>query len=273
MLAEGTESVVKSEDLFERAVSGLVTRVSGRTVLAVALLLYPGVGLLLPVVLHWSVVGLVEANLVGTVLAACVSLGWLCAQIEARDRRHLIEWTSNLRLLSAEEFEWLAGELFRREGWTVRETGRQDGPDGNVDLELKRDGQRVIVQCKHWVSRWVGIDEIRGFAGTLMREGLTGDDGFFVTLSGFTEQARLEAKATGITLIDSRGLYSRIEKARRVEACPIPTCGAQMTLGCSARGWWFRCVAPGCRGKRDLGSDPARAVELLTQPAQVPSAS
>jgi hypothetical protein len=47
-----------------------------------------------------------------------------------------MEWTSDLRSLSAEEFEWLVGEFFRREEWDVRETGRQDGPDGNVDLEL-----------------------------------------------------------------------------------------------------------------------------------------
>ena len=38
-----------------------------------------------------------------------------------------------------------------------------------------------------------------------------------------------------------------------------------MLLGRSSRGWWFRCVTPGCGGKRDLGRNPGRAVELLTE--------
>jgi HJR/Mrr/RecB family endonuclease len=251
----------KSEDLFERAIQGLVTRVSGRVVAAIVLLLYPGLGLVLPAALHWSVSSLVDANIVGALFAGIVSLGWLLVHIEARDRRHLVEWTTNLRLLNAQEFEWLVGELFRREGWGVRETGQHDGSDGNIDLELTQDGQRMIVQCKRWTSKRVGVDEVRGFAGTLMREGLSGSAGVFVTLSDFTEQARAEAQTTGIALVDRRGLFSRLESARRTEACP--TCQSLMVLDRSSRGWWMRCVASGCHGKRDLGSDPGRAVELL----------
>ena len=166
-----------------------------------------------------------------------MTLGWLLVQVEARDRRHLVEWTSNLRLLTAGEFEWLVGEMFRREGWKVCETGRQDESDGNIDLELTRGARRMIVQCKRWQSWLVGVDDIRGFAGTLMREGLPGSSGIFVTMSDFSEQARTEAEATGITLIDRPNLYSRVEKARRVEPCPA--CQAPMVLGQSARGWWF----------------------------------
>ena len=44
-------SVSKSDDLFERAVLSVVSRVSGRTVAGLALLLYPGVGLILPLAL------------------------------------------------------------------------------------------------------------------------------------------------------------------------------------------------------------------------------
>jgi restriction system protein len=233
-------------------------------VTALALLFYPALGLILPLALHWSVSDLVEINVVGVVFAGTVGIGWLVVQIMASDRRHLIEWTTNLRLLSAEEFEWLVGELFRREGWTVRETGRQENPDGNIDLELTRDRERRIVQCKRWDSRLVGVNEVRGFAGTLMREGLPGSAGIFVTLSDFRDQARSEAKTIGVTLIDRRDLNDRLDKARRVEPCPI--CHAAMVLDRSAHGWWLRCVAAGCSGKRDLGRHPGRAVEFLTRP-------
>lgn len=254
----------KLDELLDRAILGLVTRVSGRVVAVISLLLYAGVGLALPLAMHWSVPNFIAANVIGTSLAGSVSLGWLAIQLQARDRRHLVEWTSDLRLLNAEEFEWLVGELFRREGWTVRETGRQDAPDGMVDLELTTRTQRKIVQCKRWTARLIGVDEVRAFAGVLLREGLPGSDGVYVTLSDFTEQARLDAEATGLSLINNRDLYARVEKVRRAEPCSI--CQAPMVLDRSQHGWWFRCVADSCPGKRDLGNDPARAVDLLTQP-------
>jgi restriction system protein len=207
---------------------------------------------------------LVIANIMGTMLAGLVIISWLLVQVQAAHRRHLVEWSTDLRRLNAEEFEWLVGEVFRREGWQVRETGSQDSPDGNVDLELARDGQRVIVQCKRWQSKQVGVDEIRKFAGTLMREGLSGSNGIFATFSDFTELARAEAKTIGITLVGNRDLYSRIEKVRRAERCDI--CQEPMILDRSSRGWWLRCVKIGCQGKRDLGNDPGAAVDLLTQP-------
>lgn len=177
-------------------------------------------------------------------------------------RRHLIEWTSDLRRLDSEEFEWLVGEAFRREGWKVEERGRREGPDGNIDLEVTRNGVRRIVQCKRWASWLVEVDDVRAFGGTLMREGLAGSSGVFVTLSDFTQQARAEADSIGLELVDNRELFARVEKVRREEPCSL--CGAPMVLARSSRGWWFRCVAPGCSGKRDLGADPARAIELLT---------
>ena len=256
--------MLKSDHLFERIFWAVVTRISGRTAAAIALLSYAGGGLALPLALNWPVLDLVVANVLGTMLAGLVSLGWLAVQVEARIRRHLVEWTTNLRLLTAEEFEWLVGEVFRREGWEVRETGHQGSPDGNVDLEITRNGQRMIVQCKRWTSNLVGVNEIRKLAGTLMREGLPGSAGMFVTLSDFNEQARAEAQTIGMTLIDNRDLYSRIEKVRRPERCDI--CQKPMVLARSSRGWWLRCVVAGCQGKRDLGSEPGRAVDLLTQP-------
>lgn len=258
------------ESILDRLLMTMVTRLPGYAVAAIALLLYAG-GLVLPITLHWSVVGLVEANLLGTTFAGLVGIGWLLAQLQARDRRHLVEWTSDLRLLGPEEFEWLIGEVFHRERWRVDETGHQDRGDGNIDLKLTREGQHVIVQCKRWVAWSVGVAEIREFAGTLLREGLAGSAGIFVTLSDFTEPARAEARTMGMTLVDRRELHSRIEKVRRAELCGI--CRQPMLLDRSSRGWWFRCVRPHCQGKRDLSSDPGRAVDLLTQPPDMAEVS
>lgn len=249
-----------------------VARQSGRVVATVALVFYAGVGLALPVFSGWSPLWLVLANIFGTSLAALVLITWLANRVQARDRRHLVEWTTDLRLLDSSEFEWFVGEVFRRDGWVVEETGRPDGPDGNVDLSLRKGGVRRLVQCKRWTSWLVSVDDIRAFAGTLARERMPPTDGIFVTLSGFTEQARQEAQTLGLTLLDNRDLYARAEHVRRTEPCPA--CGSPMVLDRSSRGWWFRCVAHGCAGKRDLGRDPIRAVELLTEiPETEPAAS
>jgi len=249
------------DGFFERILWDIAGRISGRALTMLALVLYAGGGLALPLALNLSVLGIVAANFFFTMLDGVLILFWVAQRVEARERRHLVEWTTNLRRLNAEEFEWLVGEVFQREGWKVRETGRQDAPDGNIDLELSREGQRMIVQCKRWTAKFVGVHEIREFAGTLMREGLPASAGTFVTLSDFKEQARAEAKEIGITLVDNRDLHDRIEKVRRTELCPI--CQKPMVFDRSPHGWWFHCIA-GCPGKRDLGKDAGRAVEFLT---------
>jgi hypothetical protein len=254
------------QSVVDRAMLAFVTRISGWQALAVAAALYGGIGLAMPLGIGMPIYGLIYFNVFGAVMAAVILLGWLLVRIAAGERRNLLEWTTDLRRLNFKEFEWLVGEVFRREGWFVKETGRDDGPDGNIDLELVRGGQRSIVQCKRWTAKSVGVDDIRRFLGTLMREKLAGGCGIFVTLSDFTDQARREALQSGIVLIDNRELFSRIEKVRRAEPCP--TCAAPMILGKSQYGWWFRCNAKGCSGKRDLGADAGRAVDLLFQRAQ-----
>ena len=264
MAVTHNDAVGNVDDAYERLLFGIAKRVTGRGLTAIVIALYGGLGLALPLTLGWSVPWLVAANVFGTSLAGTLILVWIVLLVQGRDRRHLIEWTTDLRRLNSAEFEWFVGELFRRDGWKVEETGRQDGPDGGVDLSLTKNGRRTIVQCKRWESWPVGVEHVRAFAGALMREGLGGDAGVFVTLSNFTEQASSEAERIGLTLLDGRGLHELVDKHRRPEPCP--TCQSPMVLDRSDRGWWFRCVTRGCTGKRDLGREPALAVELLTQP-------
>ena len=241
----------------------IARRAPGWAVVGLVVLLYGGIGLALPIAMNASTLTSVGLNVLGAMLAMSVVLAWFLGLVEARDRRHLVEWTTDLRLLDSQEFEWFVGELYRRQGWAVEQTGRRDGPDGGVDLQLRRGNGRRLVQCKRWASWPVGVEDVRAFAGALMREGLSGPDGIFAALSGFTQRARDEAGRTGVELLDGRDLYRAAEAVRRPEPCP--TCGAAMALDRSSRGWWFRCVERGCSGKRDLGRDPVRAIELLTE--------
>ena len=207
------------QQTFDRFVDWLVHRISGTTALILTLLLYPGLGLVVPLALGWPTLWLVLANVLGVVMAAVVSLGWFRVQLDAADRRHLLEWSSNLRLLDPSEFEWLVGELFKREGWAVKEVGRSDGPDGNIDLELRRGNASRIVQCKRWTTQIVGVDEIRRFLGTLLREKLVAADGIFVTLSRFGEQAVVDGFRFLGDLTDlERNLAGDDARRRRADA-------------------------------------------------------
>jgi len=256
----------KPQGSFDRAILDFLGRISGWTATVLATVSYGGIGLAVPLALGAPSYLLIALNLAGSTVAAAILLGWLLKRIAAGQRRNLLEWTTDLRRLNSSEFEWLVGEVFRREGWNVVETGRTGGPDGNIDLILTRGGERVIVQCKRWTAQSVSVDEIRRFLGTLMREKLDGTGGIYVTLSDFTDQAKQEADQAGLLLIDNRELFARIEKVRKSEPCPV--CNSPMVLNKSQHGWWLRCNASGCRGKRNLGKDIDRAVELLLQGAQ-----
>src|SRR5438132_11639654 len=113
------------EDRYDRLILWIVKHVRGRAVLLLAGISYLGLGLALPLLLDLPKLWLFDLNIFGTIFAASLIFGWLYIQIQARDRRHLLEWASDLRLLDGEEFEWLVGEVFRRDGWNVRERGRQ----------------------------------------------------------------------------------------------------------------------------------------------------
>jgi restriction system protein len=256
-----------------------LTRAIGPLPLTAALLIagaiYAGLGLALPLLIRAPAPLLIGCNVIGAALGWTATLAWLFPWAEARLRRMLIEQTTSLRSLSAAEFELLIGELFRREGWNVEETGRHGQPDGNVDIRIRRGDRQLLVQCKRWDSRQLGVDEVRKLAGALLREKRPGSDGVLVTSSNFTPSAIAEAAETGITLVGGHDLLRRLEDAGATEllasadqiknACPCPKRAAPMILAHSPHGWWIHCPSyyVGCKGKRDLGTDPRRALELL----------
>jgi restriction system protein len=105
--------------------------------------------------------------------------------------------------MSWRDFEKLVGEVFRRQGFTVSGFGGQ-GPDGGVDLGLTKNGQRFLVQCKHWRKRQVGVTVVRELNGVVSAQGAHG--GFVVTGGEFSREAREFANACDIKLIDGPAL-------------------------------------------------------------------
>jgi hypothetical protein len=241
-------------------------RLPGSALAVIAVASYGGMGLAVPLALGWSAGWLVFANVWGATFAFLAITVWIGMRVQERDRRHLLEWTTDLRRLDAQEFEWLVGETYRRFGWAITERGRQGAADGNVDVELRRGSDRRVVQVKAWARKQVGVEVVRELAGTAAAEGLAASAGVIVTLSSFTPAAREEAGRTGLKLIDGADLYAMVEQVRAGEPCP--NCQSSMRLGNNEYGWWWRCVKPNCGGKRPLTRYPGLAVEMLTKQPQ-----
>lgn len=114
--------------------------------------------------------------------------------------------------MSWQEFEMLVGEAFRRRGYTVSETGG-GGADGGVDLVLRKDGEKFLVQCKQWKAFKVGVTTIRELYGVMAAGGAAG--GFVVTSGVFTREAKAFAEGRNIDLIDGSELTAMIKKAQQ----------------------------------------------------------
>ena len=121
--------------------------------------------------------------------------------------------------LNWRQFEQLVGEAFRRQGYRITETGGS-GPDGGVDLILRKDGEKHLVQCKHWRSLKVGVAVIREFFGAMAVEGAAG--GFVVTSGRFTQEAQNFASGRNIQLIDGPVLKQWIAQHRTQQSKPAP---------------------------------------------------
>ena len=120
--------------------------------------------------------------------------------------------SSVLNGMSWQEFEMLVGEAFRRKGYMVSETGGGSA-DGGVDLVLRKDGEKFLVQCKQWKAFKVGVTTIRELYGVMAAGGATG--GFVVTSGVFTQEAESFAEGRNIDLIDGSELTAMIKKTQQ----------------------------------------------------------
>ena len=205
------------------------------------------------------------------VLGMAVLFSGLMAHRWKRCRNDLFAQNRNLeaiRNLSWREFEILIGEAFRRQGYQVTERGGA-GPDGGVDLELKGEGEEVLVQCKHYRRAKIGVKPVRELYGVAMGEGA--NRSIFITSHNYTDEAKRFADGKPIELIDGEGLAELLGKdvnggrsaepmATELQAGEIPQCprcGEPMVKRTAKRGanaghdFWGCSAYPRCRGTRE----------------------
>lgn len=121
---------------------------------------------------------------VGFLFAAVASfLKRLRSQARARLTRAQSAPATAISAMTWPQFERLIGESFRRRGYEVTETGG-GGSDRGVDLLLAKDGKALLVQCRHWRTRRVGVSTIRELNGMIAARHAAG--GFIITSGQFT---------------------------------------------------------------------------------------
>ena len=176
-----------------------------------------------------------------------------------------------LRGMSWRDFELLVGEAFRLRGYSVIETGG-GGPDGGIDLELRKDRELFLAQCKQWRAFKVSVGVVRELFGVMAARGAAG--GFVVTSGVFTKEAHAFASGRNIELLDGPALVAMIgrtprdapiedrplQDTRTAEPAPAcPKCGEPMVRrlarnGANAGGTFWGCTRyPACRGVRSIG--------------------
>ena len=187
-------------------------------------------------------------------------------------RRRLLDSQMGLetiRSLHWKEFELLIGEAFRRQDYSVEERGGS-APDGGVDLVLRKDGQKTLVQCKHWKRQQVGVSVVRELLGVMTAQSANG--GILVTAGDYTAEARNFARDNRMRLIDGAELGRMIHATKKdftrqeptirsgsVSGEPkCPNCGGAMVKRVAKGGanvgqaFWGCSTFPKCRGTRPV---------------------
>ncbi|MBB4767564.1 restriction endonuclease [Xanthomonas sp. LMG 8993] len=147
------------------------------------------------------------APLAWTLLGVC----WLAAlfsYLRTRSRRRFLETRTSLESLAAggwRQFELLVGEAFRRQGYSVEETGL-GGADGGIDLILRKDGRRTLVQCKQWKRQQVGVSVVREMFGLLAHH--QANEVKIACIGTYTKDAERFAEGKPIELIGGEQLLA-----------------------------------------------------------------
>ena len=152
----------------------------------------------------------------------------------ARRRKLLDSQTGidSLRQINWRQFEQLAGEAFRRQGYAIEETGL-GGADGGIDLILRKNGQTTLVQCKQWQNRQVGVKVVREMYGLLVHHKAAAVK--IVALGDYTPDARCFAQGKPIELIHGGELITTVRSLQKTRArttspmdTPLALCGSMV---------------------------------------------
>jgi restriction system protein len=155
----------------------------------------------------------------------------------------------DIQAMSWREFEDLVAGFYQAKGYAVEPRGGH-GPDGGIDMIVRKNNLSWIVQCKHYRSQWVEEPPLRDLLGVVTAKGATG--GILVACGVFDERALAFAKSTDkLELIGGEQLRDLIADAVRskTSGTTCPRCGSAMREKSGRFGIFLGCTNfPACHG-------------------------
>ena len=166
-----------------------------------------------------------------------------------------------LRTIDWFQFEKIVAVAYRKLGYSVTRRGGAN-PDGGIDLLIIKNGETKAVQCKQWKTWNVGVKAVREFLGALTDAKV--QRGIFVTLGGYTGEAKQLADKHGIKMLNETELARMLESADakydpeilallRDQRKFCPKCESEMVLRTAKKGlgagnkFWGCSSYPRCR--------------------------
>lgn len=139
----------------------------------------------------------------------------------------------SLRRLGWQQFEWMVGEAYRRQGYEIEESIAK-GADGGIDVIARKHGQTTLIQCKQWKAQSIGAPTIREMFGLLAHHGAARVA--VVTSGRFTREAVAFAQGKPIDLIDGPALLTLVQAVQAPAArhSPSPTATRQQASDAQA---------------------------------------
>ncbi len=126
----------------------------------------------------------------------------------------------DVKKLSWREFEHFVGEYYRRKGYEVKGLGG-NGPDGGIDLiATNSNGEKIIIQCKHWRAFKVPVQIVREVYGVMVDNAASG--AAVITSGSFTRDAEDFVVNKPIELIDGKALAKLISEVKIAAPAPMP---------------------------------------------------
>jgi restriction system protein len=196
----------------------------------------------------WLIVVLVIAALV-LYLAAVEVMAVALLRTRRFRLLQLHQTMRDIQAMSWREFEDLVAGFYQAKGYAVEPRGG-DGPDGGIDMIVRKNNLSWIVQCKHYRSQWVEEPPLRDLLGVVTAKGAAG--GIFVACGVFDERALAFAKSTDkLELIGGEQLRDLIADAVRskTSGTTCPKCGSSMREKSGRFGAFLGCTNfPACHG-------------------------
>lgn len=152
----------------------------------------------------------------------------------------------SIKSLSWKQFEELIAEAYRRKGYSVVEN-YDIGPDGGIDLALKKDGNMFLVQCKQWRSYKVDVRVVREMYGVMTAKHAAGV--IIITSGLFTQEAKNFAVDKPIDLVEGSQVVDLIRSVQIKPTCSpteinkpqttanlCPDCGGELVIRVARHG-------------------------------------